>query len=266
MSNTAVQLDGKGQYLGRIETTTTFGVYNAGIYNRGIYNFPINIEIGNVWTLGFWVKPRGYKEHGTIFAMGDKEGKNEILISCTPVPFESPVLGKRPAELRVQIKDANGTTIKHYGWGNFFQADIWTHTTVQWDGTTLNAFKNGLVTATGVVVADNSGTMADFPGRKVFYGSSVAGEFATFSGIVGHFGMWNSTLSGSELETVVSGGFDVDLTIASGSYTSQEDLRHYWKPGDDNINLGKDFTTSGTPLDLDRQRNLTPDNIILDAP
>lgn len=266
MADVSLELDGKGQYLGRIENTTTLDVYNAGIYNDGIYNFPLNLRIADAWTLGFWTKPGANKEHATIFSVGDKDGKNEIRVSTTSVPVETPILGKRPAELRVLIKDFEGTTIKQYGWGDWFQTEVWTHTFLQWNGLDLIAYKNAFLTTTGVVLVDVSGAMGDSPARKIFYGSTAAGNFATYSGIMGHFGMWDEILDLAELETVVSGGFASDLTVASGSYTSQGNLQHYWKPGDDNTNLGKDFTTSGTPLDLDKQRNLTTDNIISDAP
>ena len=99
MADVSLELDGKGQYLGQIESTTTFEVYNAGIYNHGIYNFPVNIEIGNIWTLGFWVKPKPFKEFGTIFSVGEIDKKNTILISTTPVSSTAASL----SELRVLI-------------------------------------------------------------------------------------------------------------------------------------------------------------------
>ena len=262
MVDSAVQLDGKDQYLGRIEVTSTFGVYNTGVYNNGIYNFPINLEIGNTWTLGFWVKPKPFKEFGTIFSVGEIDKQNTILISTTPVSSTATSL----SELRVLIKGAEGTIIKHYGWGGWFQQDTWTHTFLQWDGTDLTASRNALVTTTGVVLADASGSMGDFPSRKIFYGTTAEGVLAAFSGTVGHFGMWDSLLGPSEFGAVVSGGFAMDLTTSSGSYTSQDSLQHYWKPGEDSTNIGKDFVASGTTLDLNKQRGITTDNIVIDSP
>jgi hypothetical protein len=262
MSNSAVQLDGKSQYLGRRESTAGSEVYNWGVYNNGIYNFPVNLEIANEWTLGFWVKPKPFKEFGTIFSVGEIDKENTIIISTTPVSSTATSL----SELRVLIKGGDGTIIKHYGWGGWFQTDTWTHTFLQWDGTDLTANRDAIVSTTGVALTDASGTMGDSPPRKIFYGTTAAGELASFSGTVGHFGMWNSLLDPAEFVTVVSGGFGADLTTSSGSYVSQDSLQHYWKPGEDLGNIGKDFVTSGTALDLDKGRGITTDDIVTDGP
>ena len=261
MVDSAVQLDGN-KYLGHLEPVQGSDVYNAGIYNDGIYNFPINLEIANEWTLGFWVKPKSFKEFGTIFSVGEIDKKNTIVISTTPVSSTAGVT----SELRVLIKGEEGTIIKHYGWGGWFQTDTWTHTFLQWDGTDLTANRDALVATTGVALTDASGSMGDSPPRKILYGATAVGELASFSGTIGHFGMWNSLLDSSEFGTVVSGGFEMDLTTSSGSYISQDSLQHYWKPGEDLANIGKDFVASGTTLDLNKERGITLDDIITDGP
>jgi hypothetical protein len=265
---TSLKLDGKGQYLARAEDppSTEFSIYNEDDYNDGVYNLrQFYLHIGNLWTLGFWAKPRPYKEHTTIFSTGARGGKNEIRISTTPVSEERTAFGKSPSEMRVLIKDKNGTTIKHYSWPDWFREEEWLHTTIEWDGTALEAFRAGVPVTTGVTFVDASGTMSDSR-RKVFYGSAVSGDRATFSGTVGHFGMWDSLVAPGELGTVVSGGFAADLTVTSGTYTSVGTLQHYWRPGDDPTNIGKDFTVSGTARDLTKERNVGIDNIVLDEP
>jgi len=260
-------LDGQGQYLGRAEVSSSaFGSYNEGTYSDGIYNFPQGLGIGNTWTMGFWAKPKSNKEHMTFFAMGGKVGENAVQIFSTPISTESTIHGKRPSELRVVIKDSDGTTIRHSGWPDWFQTDVWTHTFLTWNGVDLTAAVSGIATPTGVSFVNVSGTMGDKDGRRVFYGSAVAGQFATFSGILGHFGMWDEILDPLEIGTVVSGGFDIDLTSVSGAYNSEANLQHYWKPGEDLSNIGKDFTTSGTALDLTKQRNITTSNVTFDSP
>ena len=261
MVDSAVQLDGS-KWIGRREVAQGSGVYNEGIYNDGIYNFPINLEIANEWTLGFWVKPKPFKEFGAIFSVGEIDKKNTIIISTTPVSSTAGIT----SELRVLIKGEDGTIIKHYGWGGWFQTDTWTHTFLQWDGTDLIANHDALVATTGVALADASGSMSDFPPRKIFYGTTAAEELASFSGTIGHFGMWGSLLDPSEFSTVVSGGFGMDLTTSSGSYVSQDSLQHYWKPGEDSGNIGKDFVVSGTALDLDTEVGIVPADIVTDGP
>lgn len=266
----------------------TLSVYNEGIYNDGIYNLavsgtsasiemdgknqylstyePVALGIGNTWTLGLWAKPLSNPEHVAIFSTASVRRTNEIDVMATPIAQESQALGKRPASLRAMIKDASGTTLKHYGWGDFFKTDVWTHAFIQWDGTDLEAYKDGVATTTGVVLTNVTGTMTDGD-RHVFLGSAVAGVMATFSGILGHFAMWDSILAPAELSEIVSGGFDMDLTTASGSYVSTSSLQHYWKPGQDSTNIGKDFAVSGTgPVDLPKNHNITTANISEEHP
>jgi hypothetical protein len=263
----------------------TLSFYNEGAYNDGIYNLTnsgtqaaitldgrtqylgrsdVNsLGIANTWTLGFWSKPFANKEHATFFSTASSSDENRIDVLTTPIPAETNILGKRNAELRVMIKDADGATIKHYTWPDWYQDEVWTHTFLQWDGTDLDAYKDGLITATGIAFVNASGSMSDVPDRKVFYGAAAGGVFATFSGVVGHFGMWDSILAPGELETVVSGAFNIDLTTSSGGYTSSASLQHWWKPGFDQNNIGEDF---GGSLNLNKLLNIDETNITTDIP
>ncbi len=270
MAGTSLQLDGKGQYLGQADppAKTTPSIYNQGVYNKGIYNLnsSLNLNIGNVWTLGFWLKPKSTKEHTVIFHAQGQGDKNEIKISTTPLSVGTTARNTSASELRVFIKDFEGTTIKHLGWGGWGQTDTWIHTFVLWDGGNLNAYKDAVIMVSGSVFINTSGTMAGSPARRLSYGSTREGTLATYSGTLGHFGMWNEILDIEELRTVVSGGFEIDLTTVSGSYISGANLQHYWKPGDDPANIGKDFTTSGTPLPFTKQQDVDSTNITLDQP
>ena len=239
----AVEFDGKGQYL-------------------GISGSSSPLSIANTWTLGFWAKPGSNKEHAVLFSAGGRSGDNTIHVSTTALPSEVILRGKPPSELRVLIKDSDGTTIKQYGWPDWFLTEQWDHTAVEWDGSDLNAFKNGVLTTTGVAFTTYTGTMTD-TARPVFYGSTISGSFATFSGLGGHFGIWDSILGAAELATITSGGFSANLTVASGSYVSQANLQHYYKPGDNTGSLGQDFV--GT-LHLTKQHNLDSNNVIEDQP
>ena len=239
----AVEFDGKNQYLSRTANLSSLG-------------------ISNTWTLGFWSKLGDNKEHSVLLSIGGKPGANTIHVSTTALPAEVPLRGKPPSELRVLIKDSDGTTIKQYAWPDWFLTEQWDYTAIQWDGADLNAFKNGVLTTTGVAFIDSTGTMTD-TARPVFYGSTISGSFATFSGLGGHFGIWDSILGAAELATITSGGFSANLTAASGSYVSQANLQHYYKPGDNPSSLGQDFV--GT-LHLVKQHNLDSNNVIEDQP
>lgn len=265
----------------------TLSVYNEGIYNEGIYNLTLSgnfasieldgkqqylgtlepslLSIANTWTLGFWAKPLHNKEHMAIFSTASPRRTNEIDVFSTPISPELPTQGKTPASLRAMVKDASGTTLKHYGWGDYFQTDVWTHVFLQWNGTNLNAFKNGILTTTGVVLTNVTGSLSDVQ-RQVYYGSAVAGVTATFSGILGHLAIWDSVIGSSEMPVIVSGGFDMDLTSTSGTYVSTSSLKHYWKPGLDSEEIGKDYSVSGTLVPLNKLRNITDANITEESP
>lgn len=257
----AIFINGKNQYLGRIEDLISLDVYNAGIYNDGIYNFPIGVNIGNNWTIGFWVKPRASKEFQAIFTLGARTKPNHVFISTTPIPEQD-----AKSELRVIITDQNAQIIKHYSWGDWFSNNRWEHTTIQWDGSELNAFRNSFPTTTGVLFTNSSGILGDFPARAIFYGTNAEGFSATFSGTLGHMAIWDSILDIAELQTIVSGGFQIDLTTTSGSYTSQDNLVQYWKPGEDLTNVGKSFATITGTHDLDKIQGISVNNITIDSP
>lgn len=265
MSPSSVRLHrAKNQYLGRSEKSEpSLGVYNLGIYNEGVYNSPIGTSIGirNEWTLGFWIKPNASKEFGTILMVGERDQPNEIRIETAPVP-----VGTVPTQLHVLIRGADGTVIKHYAWGDWFTDDAWTHTFVQWDGVQLSASKDSISKVPNVQLTDDSGNMSDTPARKIFYGTTPGGTIATFSGGVSHLVMWNTVLEPEELITVFSGGLGMDLLTASGSYISEGALPHWWKPGEDLANIGKDFASSGTLLDFTAVRNITTANVVGDVP
>ena len=242
-SSVSVRLDGEGQYMGRADT-------NA-------------LGIANTWTLGFWAYSKPNPEHFSVFSTAAGRGENEISVHSTDVPRTTQLLGSRPSDLRVLIKDADGTSIKEYGWGGFFRDSRWVHVFLQWDGNELAAFNNGFTAVTGTAFVNASGTMSDTPARKIFYGGAVGGAVATFSGSLGHFGMWDTLLGADEMGTVVSGGFDIDLTVPSGNYVSTGSLQHYWKPGEDPGNIGQDFAGS---LNLNKLRNMTSDNVGPEVP
>lgn len=238
----ALTLDGRTQYLSRADKNS--------------------LGIADTWTLGFWAKPYANKEHQTFFSTATRRDTDRIDILSTPIPQETNTHGKRPSELRMTITDLDGNIIKHYSWPDWYRDQEWTHTFLQWDGTDLNAYKDGVLTSTGVVFVNSSGTMSDSE-RSVFYGAAATGVFATFSGVLGHFGMWNSLLTLAEMVEVVDAEFGIDLTTVSGNYVSAANLQHWWRPGFNAGNIGEDFAGS---LNLNKLQNIDADAITTDTP
>lgn len=268
----------------------TLTVYNEGVYNSHVYNRfleggteqalvldgsrqylatvnPELLGIDNTWSVGFWSKPRSGPEFRLLFAAHGRSGKNSIEISVPPIVAE-PIQGtfearERREQIRLRTTDENGNVIKHIGWGDVYRPDLWSHIGLVWDGNDILFYADGELASSGTAIFINSsGTMADSE-RKVYYGSNISGSLAPWSGTVGHGGMWSSALSAAEWQTVVSGGFFMDLTVTSGSYASQGSLEHYWKPGADSANIGEDLVGG---LDLEKLNFVSTANIVGDRP
>jgi hypothetical protein len=241
----SVILNGSDQYFARSAEPTVLG-------------------IGNAWTLAGWVKPRANKEHATIFSTATKE-ENRIELSVTPLTELTTLLRNRRSQLRVLIKDADGTTIKHYGFQDTFLEETWTHFGVTWDGNELLAYVSGTAAITGTVLTNVTGTMTDTP-RKVFYGNAIQGA-ATFSGTVGHLGFWGTVLSSGSLNEIAGAGHSANLLTNSGSYVESANLQHWWRPGDDPGDIGKDYAIAGTPINIGLDaRRINGFNIVGDTP
>jgi len=104
--------------------------------------------------------------------------------------------------------------------------------------------------------------------RAFFYGaySSSLTAFPSVEGNLGHFAIWDSALTLSEIDTIRTGGHFIDLRQNSGSYTSSFDLVHYYRPGF----VDEGFTDEGVKavprINLVDSVNITTADIVQDAP
>lgn len=245
----------------------TLTAYNEGVYNSEVYNRFLEggneislildgekqylasagagtLGIANEWSAGFWAKPLEGPEFRVLFAAHNRDGKNSIEVSMpslAPEPTKGTFEARaRNTELRVRITDENGDIIQHLGWGDMFRNDVWSHVGISWDGMDILAYRDGELVSSGTGLLVSSGTMVDSE-RKIYYGNTISGTLPTWSGNIGHAGIWSSVLAQPEWDTVVSGGFFMDLTTASAGYTSSGTLVQYWKPGANESNIGENL-------------------------
>lgn len=267
----------------------TLSKYNDGVYNSGIYNLAVSgtnivsltangtnqflsasefktLGINNAWTLSFWIKPSGNAETSAVFEMAGLREQNQFKLTFDPIPFApiSDFAARAKANIVTQIKGSEGTIIKHIKWQDFALDDEWIHGAVTWDGADLVVYASGIALSSGVNFINTSGTMDDSEPRKIFYGGTIAGTVSTVSGNLGHLGLWGSVLSQPEIQEIADLGFDLNLTTASGNYTSSASLVAYYKPGEDSGDVGADF--SGNAFDLDKSQNFDSDSIVQDVP
>jgi hypothetical protein len=270
----------------------TLSFYNEGQYNDGIYNlsasgtgffsvnmngqnsyfarseFPKALGLADEWTISFWVNMGVTKETTTIFSTTAEKGQNEIRLTIDPLEnvidnsFVAPTFGNYVTLL----KGPDGTIIQHVKWEDAIRSRLWTHGAVTYSGGDMRAYSFGSPLSSGVIFTDTSGTvsMTDDPPRKIFYGATAAGNVATISGAIGHLAAWNTALSPEEIQEIADDGFPLDLTTTSGNYTSNASLRMYYRIGEDELEMGKDF--SGNDLGLPDIKNVTVDDRDFDVP
>ncbi len=271
----------------------TLSFYNEGKYNDGIYNlsasgtgffsvnmngqnsyfarseFPKALGLADEWTISFWVNLDQNKEGTVIFQTTAEKGQNAIQLTIDPlenVIANNSFIPPAFSNLITLLKGPDGTIIQHVKWEEFIHEDLWTHGAVTYSGGDIRAYVFGSPMTSGVIFTQTSGTvgMTDDPPRKIFYGSTAEGTIATISGAIGHLATWSTALSQEEIQEIADDGFPLDLTTTSGNYTSNASLRMYYRPGDDELEMGKDY--SGNDLGLPDIKNVTVDDRDFDVP
>jgi hypothetical protein len=148
-----------------------------------------------------------------------------------------------------------------------------------WDGNNLIAWDNGLE------IADYSETLSG-TGSFIMSDTTVSGKqrgtrlavaytgtaqsldgprIVAYSGLLGPIGVWDEVLDGLELGEIASGTFGLDLTTNSGTYTSSANLQHWWRPGADASDIGKDYALTNN-IDVGVDATVTGTNIVVDSP
>jgi hypothetical protein len=152
-------------------------------------------------------------------------------------------------DITVNLVDSSGVIFKNY---KFFTASAgeWYHVIFTWDGTNLKLYKDGQVNAPSLISTDLAGSMTDTV-RWVTIGRQ---DPYRFNGRVSQEAVWDVALSADEVEAIYRKGFseEFDLRRSSGKYTKSANLRHWWKPGFDSNDIGKDYARFGIgpPIDI----------------
>ena len=189
----------------------------------------------------------------------DADSKSSIrLFSQSGVP-----------DMRVQLRDeATGNLAQDKTWDSVLADDTWVTIVYTFTGpTSLTFYKNGADEgAADATATNNSTTMAD-RARKVIVAAQNGGGLP-LTGRIHSAAIWSTALSSVEVTAIYNGGAvgAFDLQTDSGDYSSAASLKHWWRHGLDDTDIGKDEVVVGG-IDIgDNAVGITSADIVTDSP
>ena len=189
--------DGSGDYV------TSFGTGGGSAFT---ISFWLNMAIGFIGTYSWVFSNSSPASQGGIAVWiyyGITENRY-IKVSC-----------------HSNVGGAFGNAHGSYEEGvNDYEYDEWILFTMNWNGTTLKAYKNAteIVSTTSGVADPGMGTM--YIGQNGYNGGYHLGY-------IDEFAYWDAVLSPSAVTAIYNSGTPIDLTSNSGNYTNSGDLQRY---------------------------------------
>lgn len=267
LTNVSLQFDGNDQYL-----------ENALRQAMGI---------ADLWTITIWMKPF---EVSPVF---DSEGRPSFrpdgrsLLHLKGLSHRNEVLiwGERidnsnsEEYIMVENWDESADRIRVTRFNMAQKRKEWRLFSCAWNGNNLIAWDNGLEITDynetfsgtgGFIMADPTESGRQRSGRIAVAYTGVAQSLegpriVAYSGLLGPIGVWNDVLDGVQLGEIVSGTFGFDLSADSGTYSSSANLKHWWRLGADEDDIGKDYVSTGN-INMGTDATATGVNIVVDSP
>jgi hypothetical protein len=194
------------------------------------------LGFGNTWTVACWVNPDTITALKNIFEFwnGSSDANRLDLKQAGTIAGD-------PWE--ILLYDGSATLFKQYRWGGALGGS-WFHVAATWDGTTLKVYENGQEDAAPTKTTDLSGSQSD-ANRQTFIGQRGSAGDRRWDGLINCVMVWNSVLSANEICELYCKGPAFDPRTAGSPYSSQANLKHCWRPGQDPTDLGKDWVAAG---------------------
>ena len=158
----------------------------------------------------------------------------------------------------VILKDGSGTVFRNINAdlalfeGN---SDEWIHGTFTWNGTAdatggIAMYRNGTVEQVGAlseVTPSIAGSQSDSNRTTRIGGAglAVSPTGTTANGNIAHVAVWNTVLPAVAIQHIFVNRFSGDLNVDGGVYSQAANLKHWWKPGEDINDFGRDYVISG---------------------
>jgi hypothetical protein len=179
-----------------------------------------DLGIANAWSILVWFKNPGTDTglFQRIFTFQEGAG-NENRID-----FDMEDANPN-GDLALQISNSAGTEFKSYKYANQLTIDDWVACIFTWDGTTLQAYFDGVATVPSSTPTDNTGTMTNTV-REVWFGSQLGGS-DDLTGSIHSVTLWNTALdtNGASLASAVG------HNPRSSAYGYRDNLVHWWRMG-----------------------------------
>ncbi len=199
------------------------------------------IGIANVWSVGCWFKPTAIPPAGTEFLWSIRPqgaGAASQLILYQDSSSN---------RLRFDIADQSGSPLEVTAFNNFYtgEAGNWVHILVAWTGTQFFVLKNGVdFGSPDVGTATPAITMAD-TARSISLGNVETPTALSIRGNVAQLQVFNADVR-SAAPTIVAGASAFNLNAASGAYTFQGNLAHWYRAGNEAApTIGRDYAEAG---------------------
>ncbi len=201
----------------------------------------VDVGIANVWTISMWLKPDGTPSSNTRY-----------LTIGTTNSFIDVRAQNAGGGLAFSTANSAGSNLKNYEINSVLSDASWSFVCFSWDGTNLVLYHQGSEVAPDAQDVDNSGTMANDTRAVGVGGLSVANAALSFDGNLHSYAIWDVELSADAISELYNSGageavsYDEDGT----NYTSSADLLHWWRLGLASGDIGKDYGTHSTLIDV----------------
>ena len=196
----------------------------------------------DVWTIQMWTWPDIIAANDYLFMAteGGSTTKNRIRW-----------YSQSPSSSSIGISNTAGTEFKRYTLASPFPFDnLWNDAVFTWDGTNLKVYLNGHEVVTNLTKSvDNAGTMGDLKELAI---SATTTPAAAAKQTWYSMACWSTVLTAAEVLAIhnTGNGNTFDLEADSGDYASSATLTNWWKPGEDEDDLGEDYVSGKATLDL----------------
>jgi hypothetical protein len=139
--------------------------------------------------------------------------------------------GIQGSRSRVLISDDGaGTNTKDYRSGTFITGSTWKMIGFTFSANDLKIYLNG-VEDTVIKSTDNTVNSINVSTADVFIGSLLSGE-GFIDADIDEIGIWNTTLSASEILEIYNSGTPLDIRRNKGNYSSASSLKAFYRMGD----------------------------------
>ena len=186
------------------------------------------LSIGNDWSYSQWFLPDSFPSNRGLLSVDTISAGGATVINAQIGDF-----GAGSGSLLILTRRQNNAGLKNFEWDTVFTVDTWTHMLFTWDGTDLDLYLDGTLTAPSIKNADAAGVMSSTGTVRLFFASNDNGGQPFGPGNVGPFGIWDTSVSAAEAAEIFAGKFSIDLRSNTGSYVSSSSLIGYWRPGFD---------------------------------